>query len=188
MRNEKVDRRTKYTKMMTKQALLELIVNQPLSKITVTDICNRADINRGTFYKYYSDPYDLLQQIENELFLDIKNIFQKSLSIVTNYDFLVQILEYIAKNSSVCKVLFITHGDKDFISRILQLAHDKTIMEYRATASDATIESLEMLYIFISNGIVGITQNWIQNDMKQDPKELAELIIRLNSKCTQFLS
>lgn len=188
MENKRVDRRIKYTKMVIKQALFELMEKKPLNKITVTDICERADINRGTFYKYYSDPYNLLLQLENELFLDIEKIFQKSLSVVTNYDFLMQILEYTAKNSTLCKILFVTHGDKDFIQRILQLAHDKTIMEYRESAPDATVESLEMLYIFISNGIVGITQNWIQNDMKQDPKEIAALIIRLNGKFTRLFS
>ena len=49
------DRRTKYTKSVIRQALFDLLKEKPLNKITVTDICKMADINRSTFYSYYED-------------------------------------------------------------------------------------------------------------------------------------
>ena len=67
------DRRTKYTKSVIRQALFDLLKEKPLNKITVTDICKMADINRSTFYSYYEDVYALLTQIKNEL---IENIVQ----------------------------------------------------------------------------------------------------------------
>ena len=51
------DRRTKYTKSVIRQALFDLLKEKPLNKITVTDICKMADINRSTFYSYYEDVY-----------------------------------------------------------------------------------------------------------------------------------
>ena len=65
------DRRTKYTKSVIRQALFDLLKEKPLNKITVTDICKMADINRSTFYSYYEDVYALLTQIQNELFENI---------------------------------------------------------------------------------------------------------------------
>lgn len=62
------DRRTKYTKNVIRQALMELLKEKPISKITVTDICKLADINRSTFYSYYEDVYALMTQMQNELF------------------------------------------------------------------------------------------------------------------------
>lgn len=183
MNEKKADRRIKYTKMVIKQALLDLMKNQPINKITVTDICALADINRGTFYTYYTDPYDLLTQIENELYADINRTLEKSLDVSTNFELLAEIMEYLSANSTLIKVLISTNGDKDFVRRIVNLAHDKSISEWHISESDATTEEIELLYIFISNGIVGIIQNWFFNDIDQSPKDVAEFIIKLISRC-----
>ena len=178
MEEKKSDRRTKYTKMVIKQALLDLLVENTLNKITVTDICKQAEINRGTFYSYYCDPYDLLSQIEDEFFLEIKEVLEKSRILDNDYAFLVKILEYISKNSALCRIIL--DGDKQFLQKLVKLAHDKSISEYQAFASGSTSDELELVYTFISNGIVGIIQFWLQNDLKQSPRELAELIRRMS--------
>ena len=65
----KTDARVKYTKMVLKKALLELMQHKPVNKITVKEICERAELNRATFYAHYSDCFDLLESIEEELIL-----------------------------------------------------------------------------------------------------------------------
>lgn len=47
--------------MMIRESFIQLLKEQPVSKITVTKICEMAEINRATFYKYYNDAFDLLQ-------------------------------------------------------------------------------------------------------------------------------
>ena len=53
----KTDARVKYTKMVLKKALLELMQHKPVNKITVKEICERAELNRATFYAHYSVSY-----------------------------------------------------------------------------------------------------------------------------------
>ena len=60
----KTDARVKYTRMVLKKALLELMQHKPVNKITVKEICERAELNRATFYAHYSDCFDLLESIE----------------------------------------------------------------------------------------------------------------------------
>ena len=67
MRESKDDRRVKYTKMVIKESFINLLEKKDLSRITVKEICEDADINRATFYSHYTDVYDLLRKIENEL-------------------------------------------------------------------------------------------------------------------------
>lgn len=57
-----MDRRTKYTLTTIKDSMLKLMEKKEISKITVTELCNLADINRATFYKYYVDIYDLIEK------------------------------------------------------------------------------------------------------------------------------
>ena len=54
------DRRVRRTKQLIKQSLIELMHEKPFKDITVKDITERADLNRGTFYLHYVDIYDLL--------------------------------------------------------------------------------------------------------------------------------
>ena len=61
------DRRVQYTKMFLREALIELMKEKPIGKVTPTELCRRADINRNTFYSHYSCAEDLLRSIEDEL-------------------------------------------------------------------------------------------------------------------------
>ena len=76
MKNSHLDRRTKYSQQMMKTALVELLDEKELDQITVTDICTRADVNRGTFYRYYQDVMDLFEHMENDYLDQIKQIFE----------------------------------------------------------------------------------------------------------------
>ena len=72
------DRRVKRTKKALRDALFELLENKGINQITVTELTTLADVNRATFYFYYTDLIDMLQQIQNEAFEAFKNVIQKS--------------------------------------------------------------------------------------------------------------
>ena len=74
MHADRSDRRTRYTQMVLKKSLIEWMEQKPLAKITIKELCERADINRCTFYAHYRDQYDLLQQIEDEIILSLIHI------------------------------------------------------------------------------------------------------------------
>lgn len=61
-----LDRRARYTLRAIRCALYELMEEHPLEKIPVTRLCRLADVNRGTFYHYYRDVFDLYEQLEEE--------------------------------------------------------------------------------------------------------------------------
>ena len=60
------DRRARYTKMVIHDAFFELLESEGFDKMSVTDICKRADVNRGTFYLHYEDKYALLDELIDE--------------------------------------------------------------------------------------------------------------------------
>ena len=67
-----MDRRTKYTKHIIEDTFLGLLEKKDIGSITVTEICEIADINRATFYRYYVDIYDLLKNIQDNFIEEIK--------------------------------------------------------------------------------------------------------------------
>lgn len=63
----KEDMRTKRTKKALKQAIIKLMMNESIEKISVTDICEEAEINRVTFYSHYKDKFDLLHELLSDI-------------------------------------------------------------------------------------------------------------------------
>ena len=64
---KKEDMRTRRTKKALKNALIKLLENDSLDNISVTDICNNAEINRVTFYTHYKDKYELLHDFLQDI-------------------------------------------------------------------------------------------------------------------------
>lgn len=185
MRKETKDRRVRYTKTVLRESLLELMKTQPINKITVTDICGKADINRGTFYAHYTDPYDLLKQIEEELLHTIEG----SLQAKTTQELLLEIFQAILQHGELCKILFSEYGDKEFLKRVMYIAYDKSVLEWTAASRHIPADQLQLVYAFIANGCIGTIQSWVQKGFQETPQEIACLIDIVSSHGLQaFLS
>ena len=118
----KTDARVKYTKMVLKKALLELMQHKPVNKITVKEICERAELNRATFYAHYSDCFDLLESIEEELFGQFERSMQsytRSFDIAGLVDGLYRIVQ---ENEAVCRVLLFGRRSTELIHRMIAYA------------------------------------------------------------------
>lgn len=176
MKKFKEDRRVRYTKMILRESLLTLMKQKSISKITPTELCRQADLNRNTFYAHYSSPYDLLIQIESELYEEIRQSIEQSLHADNISAMLLEICQSIMRNGDLCKIMFSDYGDKDFLKRIIYIAHDKSMSEWKSIARDTDMNQLELLYSFTSNGSVAIIQEWIQNGMQTKPEEIAHFI------------
>ena len=73
------DRRVLRTKKNIHQAFLQLLSEKSLSQITVKELSDLADINRKTFYMYYSNIEDIFAELEDELVLKLVHVFEKEL-------------------------------------------------------------------------------------------------------------
>ncbi len=174
------DRRTKYTKSVIREALFDLMEDRPINKITVTDICKEADINRSTFYSYYEDVYGLLSSIQNELFENV----MLSLSSENWFEDLVELVD---KNRDLCKVLFGPHGDASFLRQLLYLGYENSVALWKKNYPDASPEVLDYLYAFISSGVIGILENWVFSDYAISIEEVGELVMGFSMQGLQYI-
>jgi len=176
----KGDARVRYTKKVLRESLMQLMRAKSIHKITVKELCELAEINRATFYTHYSSPYDLLEEIENELFEQmstkvIKKFKQDTLSEMTKLAF-----DIIAENIELCRILFSENGNKRFLDRIMQVARDTTISSWKADYPNATKNQLDYLYAFIISGAVAVIEHWVRIGMKETPVDLAENASKLS--------
>ncbi|MEM7117895.1 MAG: TetR-like C-terminal domain-containing protein [Chloroflexota bacterium] len=146
---------------------------KPIQKITVTEICRTADINRNTFYAHYYSPENLLTQIEDELFQQLAEPIHSSVETET---LILQICQLLYANKELSTILFSEHGNKDFLERVKVIGQHSFLREWQAPSQQYPAESLEKLYAFVANGTVGIIQEWIQHDMRESPEAIAGFI------------
>lgn len=181
MKNVKIDRRVKYTRMVIKESFINLLEKKDISQITIKEICEDADINRSTFYSHYSDQYDLMRKIEDELLDNIKdNLAQldKTDDEIDSVLLAEKIFDYIKENAKICKILLSERGGINFQKSVMTLVYD-TIINELTDNSNLTKEDAEYVYAFTITGCVGIVQKWLNEDMKKSARFMAEMVIKL---------
>lgn len=180
------NRRVRYTKMMLRQSLLELLEQRPIEKITVADLCARADLNRTTFYNYYDSPRALLAQIEQELFEKIRETTDKNMDSLAQTgltELLTEILTAAQENMDLCRVLFGIYGDPGYIKSLMMMVQEDMVALWKSV-SGADEETLRQLYLFAVGGAADLIRDWVQKgeQPRQSPRELAQLMDQVISR------
>ncbi len=152
---KRTDARVRYTQRILKESLLLLLREKPINKITVKEVCERAELNRTTFYAHYSDCYALLESIEDELV----TAFGRSLELVKSFDVsaLIEAIYHIVEgNPEACQVLVFDGVSPSVLQRMIDLARDKSIAYWKSELHKASEEELEMLYTHLSNCLLHV--------------------------------
>ena len=117
MESQKEDRRIRRTQKMLKDSLIELMTERDFKNISVKDITERADLNRGTFYNHYTDTYDLLQKMESDVLADFQDMIDNFLCSSKNgslMPILLPVIQYIEENVKIARIWFENSASSDF--------------------------------------------------------------------------
>lgn len=175
---KKEDRRVRRTKKLMTQTLFQLMQKKTLSEISVRELAEACDINRGTFYMYYQDIYDMLSQIEDEMFTRFNSILaeqEKNIEARETYPFLQALTAFAEENRLMCKVLLSPHGDMRFLSRLNALLEDKCHAEWQKFHAALSEEEFELGYSFVIFGCIGMLRTWIDSDQPISSDRLARM-------------
>lgn len=179
--DKKTDRRILKTKHAIYNAFVELLSETEINHITITDISKKADINRKTFYNYYSDIYEVMEEIENMTV----DTFIKRLDTIefTNMtDFLTQVFveftEIINSDLDFFSHLFKTNNRSILIVKIVE-----AIKEYiRKRIEEKQVLDLEKFNLvadFYIPGILSVYMNWFMNNHNISIEKLSHILTDL---------
>ncbi|NLY89888.1 MAG: TetR/AcrR family transcriptional regulator [Firmicutes bacterium] len=178
------DRRVKYTKMILRESLIKLLLEKPIARVTVKELCEKADINRATFYTHYTDQFDLFKQIEAEFIADVNSYldnFTLEQGETGLFQLIVKIFEYVEKNSELCRVLLGRNGDMDFQTHIMQIVGKRVFFEWGKRKKVDEIIA-EYIYTYVATGSIGIIRKWLFEENQESPEKMAALVARLANK------
>jgi AcrR family transcriptional regulator len=191
--NEKRNRKIRYTKMVLRDSLMELMQTKSILRITVKDLCDTADICRTTFYAHYKDQYDLLKQIEEETiayFEDMLNKFTAANSSQTknrgNREMVEEVLRHIVNNAGLIRVLLGENGSADFHNKIYSriTLKMKKLDTHHGDKDKNTKENL-FYSVFMINGAINLIQFWLKDSMDVSVPELAKMLVNLTRELWQ---
>lgn len=146
--------------------------------ISVRDITDRIDMNRGTFYLHYTDTYDLLQKMETEVLADVQEMIdahRPEMEQGTLQPMMEPILNYIVENKELCATMFANGAGGTFMRRMQEMIYSNgaELINRRFTA--VSEEKISYLISFITYGLIGLIKEWFDTDMAMSKKELTEM-------------
>lgn len=185
--NIKDNQRTRLSKRMFQNAVLELLEEKGgIEKISVRELCERAELNRSTFYAHYAEPREVLAEAEEDILNEtaghIKQIGAQKKG--GGKEYVSSFLRYIRENDRVFRVLLVTAADPAFKNRFMQLSL-LSVFEHMQLTMDN--EKQQYIYSYLLNGSFGIITQWIRSDYTAAVPELVDLLFTLNSSALSEL-
>ena len=178
MDNKITDRRIRKTKTALKEGLIELMLEKSINDISVKELTDKVDLNRGTFYLHYKDIYDLLEKIEEELFDEFNTLMHSHSPTTLNetpLPLLEDIFVFLKKNALVCTVLLSNNGDISFFNKIKNIIRNKCFAAWNVLFNPEKSDKFDYFYTYILSGCIGLFEAWLKNDLKESPYEMAVL-------------
>ena len=179
MQEQKIDRRIRKTKSTLLRCLTELMSKKKINAITVTELTDLADVNRSTFYLYYKDIFDMVEQIETETIEDFIEAFGKLNKEKNNYtnllSFYTYIFEYVQNNAGMCNILLVNDVDSSFIEKF------KNAIIQTKPPFDESVPKIKIHFLrpFIISGFIGVVQQWLKDGLNVSPKSMAIIILEM---------
>ena len=178
--NTKNNQRTRLSKILLKNALMDLLSEKgSVTKISVRELCERADLNRSTFYAHSSEPKELLEEVEAELLDATREHLQEIGAENDNgaHRYQLSFLIYIKENDKPFRTLLIDAGDPEFRSKFMQ----QSIIQFVENLNISFPKEQEQyIYSYILNGSTGVIIQWMRSDYSIDENALVDLLFFIN--------
>ena len=173
-------RSVRRTKDKLRWGLAELLKQKPVKNIKVREIADLVDINRGTFYLYYKDIYDLVEQIETEMFEDFNEIVRlKEANGAPPSPVMSDVFAFLAENADLCMVLMGPNGDLEFVNKLKDLVRDRCLYYWTRIYNAKSTQFFEHFYAFFIYGCIGMFEEWLKTGMKESPNQMADILDKM---------
>ena len=177
------DRRARRSRKLLKESLLELMKRKTFADISVRDVTDAADMNRGTFYLHYSGTAELLQSVEEDLLAELQALvdahMQETFAVGSVAPVFEPVLDFAIEHRETCTVLFSSSEASGFFQSIQQLVQENGAPLVRTWFRPADPRLTDYLLNFLAWGFIGLLAQWFENDMALPKAELLSAAQRM---------
>ena len=178
MSTDSIDRRVRKTRRQLRECLISLLKEKKVQDITVRELTDMADLNRGTFYLHYKDVFDLLEKTEAELQDEFNQLVLKHDAVDLKQRPAVifnEIYSLVYENADLIEILLGENGDLNFVNRLKKLIREKCLKDWMEVFRTGNPAVFDAFFSYIASGCVGLVQYWLQTGLKETPQQMAKL-------------
>ena len=179
------DRRSRRSRKLLKQGLLELLREKRFFQISVRDITERMDMNRGTFYLHYPDTTALMQSVEEDMLQEAQSLvdahMKETVESASLRPVFEPLLDYVVAHHEDCKLLFDNDSGSGFLERLQKLVYQNGVNLIRVRYAPRDENQLTYLLNFIAFGLVGLMKEWFNQGMALPKEDLIAAADRMVS-------
>ena len=169
-------RRPRRSRRLLKESLLSLMRTKPFSDITVREVTDEADMNRGTFYLHYTGTADLLQSLETDLLEELQALvdahMQETVAERSVSPVLTPVLDFVVDHRETCAVLFANSEATGFIQALQELIRRSGEPLLQAWFHPTDLRQADYFFSFLTWGFIGLLKEWFAQDMAMPRAEL----------------
>lgn len=176
------NQRVVVTKRMLREALMRLLKGKPLEKISITELCHEAQINRTTFYRYYEFPKDILLEMQREFFEEILGGFQQPLTVKDVERFFC----CLSEQASLVKLFFQYNSDADWAHVFEQIYRSFPEENMMKGFRNMDENSAKLLSTYLAGGAFFLVRQWIVEDIPMSPKDVSAIALNVLNKDKLF--
>ena len=175
------DRRVKRTKKLLRDSLFTLLQEKSINEITVTELTEIADINRATFYFYYTDIMDMLDQIQNESYELFEDVLVGTEDHIDSMEafakYIENILIFCKENPTIARfVITREYNNNKVLKKIKKLIAKKVPVAKENYSQD---DPRRFVLNFALNALTGTVVDWMDDGMIVPPAVMAEFIANM---------
>ena len=170
------DRRTAMSKRMMKDALTEILKEKDIYHVSIRELCERADVNRTTFYKYYGSQFDLLSDMEKDLLVFLADVIRELESDTIKA--IETACSYLENHLEFARLIFNNNVDPAFPQKVFSMEAVKEAVLIKC--SDRHDENeLDYLYNYMTYGAYRVVYLWLNKDNRESPHEIAGILAKI---------
>lgn len=177
------DRRSRRSQKLLKEGLLALMREKRFADISVRDITDRMDLNRGTFYLHYPDTTALLHSLETDILKEIQTLIDAHMAESQTEGSLrpvfEPVLDNIAANRAAWQALFADNFSGNFLDGLQKLICRNGMGLAEAWFHPASKEQMDYLLSFVTYGLIGLIKEWFDQDMRMSKEALVAAADRM---------
>ncbi len=172
---ENPDTRVQFTKARFQQALVELLGEKAIGAVTVKELCDRAGLNRGTFYLHYAEPMDVLHELEEHFNNMIMGDFRSGTENV-----LTDRLRLMLTERRAFAAMLGRHGDPAFPARACSMAYE-VMKPYLDLEERNTTDAVPDAFQFTFAGCTWMICTWLMASNPIPPEQMAQKLLLMSS-------
>lgn len=173
----KQDLRISVTKRMIKEALLHLLRTKPLSKIKISELCEKSGVNRATFYRHYKTLQDVLHEIAIDFFHQLPLPNKPPQTMEEAYKHMVSVCTHIYKHADMVRLLFSNNTDIDMIFGMNEFYQEFLELRKKELPCEKLDEdTIQIIMALLGGGCQCLLRKWILDDIPKTPAQIASIL------------